>query len=90
MGMGHGMNLNHGRHDVARDEGVTHAFVRLGDAVTDVANGEDAWLATCLEDPVADFFDQWAEVKRSRMPHAIGAIDQDLRLGKVVFGPIHP
>src|ERR1700716_3303812 len=83
------VDLDHGGHDVARDERIAHPAVRLGHPVANVADREDAWLAAGLEDAVADLFDQRAEVERARMTHSVRAVDQHLGLAKILFGPIH-
>ena len=84
------MDLNHGCHDVARNERIAHTVCRLDHAIADITDCEDARLPTCLKDTVADLLNQRLEVERTRVTHAIGAINQYLWLGKVFFGPIHP
>ena len=61
----------------------------LSDAVADIADREDARLATGLEHAVADFLNQRSEVERAGVAHAVGAVDQDLGLGQVFLGPVH-
>src|SRR5216683_4437486 len=83
------VDLDHGGHDVARDERIAHTAMGLGDRVADVADREDAWLAASLEYAVADLFDQRAEMERARVAHSVRAVDQHLGLAKILFGPIH-
>ena len=84
-----GVDLDHRRLDVARDERVAHPGVRLGDAVADVGGVEDARLAARLEDAVGDLLDQRPEVEGAGVAHAVGALDEDLRLAEVLLRPVH-
>ena len=63
--------------------------MRLGDAITDIADGEDGWLPIYLEHAVADLLNERSKVERARVPHTIGAIDEHLWLGQVFFRPVH-
>src|SRR5439155_7923577 len=63
--------------------------VCLSNAVANVAHGEYTRFATRFEYPVADFFDQRTEVECARVTHSVGTVDQHLRLGQVLFGPVH-
>ncbi len=90
MRMAQGVDLNHGCHNVARNERIAHTVGRLNHAVTDVADGKDAWLPTSLVDAIADLLNQFSEVEGARVPHTIGTVNQYLRLGKIFFSPVHP
>src|SRR5262252_1729934 len=83
------MDFDHGGHDVARNERVAHASVRLRHAIANVAHSEDTGFAAGFEHTVADFFDQRAEVKRARMTLPIRAVDQHLGFAEVFLGPVH-
>jgi len=76
------VDLDHRRHDVPGDERVTHAVGRLYDAVADVADPEDARLAPRLVDAVTDLLYQLTEVERAWVTHAVGAVNEDLRLAR--------
>jgi hypothetical protein len=56
---------------------------------SDITDGKDAWLPTSLKYTVTDLFNKRLEVKRARVAHAIGAINQHLWLGEVFFRPVH-
>jgi hypothetical protein len=83
------VDLDHRRHDVPRDERIAHSLGRLDDAVADIGDHEVGRLAPRLEDAVRDLLDQPTEMKRARMPHPVGAFHEDLRLAKVILGPVH-
>jgi hypothetical protein len=84
------VDLHHRRHDVARDQRVAHPAGGLHHPVADVADGEHGGLAAGLVDAVADLLDQLAEVERAGVAHAVGAVDEHLRLAQVLLGPVHP
>src|SRR5262249_11846007 len=51
---------------------------------------EDPGLAARLEHAVRDLLDQRPKVECSGVAHAVGAVDEDLRLAQVLLGPVHP
>src|SRR5579864_6012355 len=83
------MDLDHGSHDVAGNQRIAHASVRLSDAVTDIAHREDGWLAAGFENAVADLFDERSKVECARVALTMRAVNQHLWLAKVLLGPVH-
>ncbi len=82
-----GVNLDHRRLNIPRDERITHARVRLRYAIADIRGVEHARLAPRLEHAIGDFLDQRAEVKGAGMAHSICALHEDLWLAEVFFCP---
>src|SRR5690348_10164923 len=83
------MDLDHGGHDISRNQRVTHPCCCLYHAIAYVTHGEDTRFATCFKDPVAHFGDQWFEMERAGVAHAPRAVDQHLWLGEIFFSPVH-
>jgi hypothetical protein len=48
-----------------------------------------AGLPPASKTPVADLLDQGSEMERARVSLAVRAVDQHLRLGQVLLGPVH-
>lgn len=58
--------------------------------IADVAYGKHSRFAAGFKDTVVYFLDQGTIVKRARMAHAVGALDQNLRFAQIFIRPVHP
>src|SRR5690242_605503 len=83
------MNLHHRRNHIPGNQGITHAGGCLYNAVAYIAYCKDTGFAACFKDSVVHLGDERLEMKGSRVSHPPGTLDEDLRLGKVFFSPIH-
>src|SRR6516162_9123315 len=89
MRMAQRMNFNHCSNHVARDKRITHPRRGLHDAVANIANCKNRRFTSGFKNSVIHLSNQRLEMKRARVTHSPSALDQYLRLSKILFRPVH-